>query len=78
MPQLIDSNLITKAMRRHSGVQLRPLEGLVYRKSYPKLVNKVQLLRDLRTSYFIIFSREDDKSIIEHINQFIAEHAEAS
>ena len=35
MPQLIDPNMIAKAIRRHFGVQLRPLERPVYREPYP-------------------------------------------
>ena len=78
VPQLIDPNMITEAMRRHFRVQLRPLERPVYRKPYPDWVDKVQFPKGFRTPDFTTFSREDDKSTMEHVSRFIAQCPKAS
>ena len=77
MPQLINPNMIAEAMRRHFGVQLA-LERLVYRKPFPEWVDRVQFPRSFRTPDFTTFSREDGKSKMEHISQFIAQCAKVS
>ena len=71
MPKLIDLNMIAEVIMRHFGVQLRPLERLVYKKPYPKWVDMVQFPRGFKTLDFTIFSRENGKSTMEHISQLI-------
>ena len=78
VPQLVDPNMIAEVMKRHFGIQLRPLERAVYRKPYPDWVDRVQFPRSFRTPDFTTFSGEDSKSTMEHISRFVAQCAEAS
>ena len=70
--------MIVKAMIRHFSVQLISLERPMYRKPYLEWVDKVQFPRGFKTRDFATFSREDDKSTMEHISRFIAQCAKAS
>ena len=79
MSQLIDLNMIVKAIRKHFGVQLKPIKRLVYRKPYPDQINKtVPLSKRHKVLDFTTFLRDDDKSTMEHVGRFIAQYGEAS
>ena len=43
-PHLIDSNMISKVIRKHFDMQLKPTERPIYRKSYPEWVDKIMPL----------------------------------
>ena len=65
---LIDPNMIAEVIRRYFGVQLRPLDRLVYRKPYPNQVDRVPLPRGYKTLDFSTFSDENGKSTMEHVS----------
>ena len=75
---LIDPNMITEAIKQHFGVQLRPLDRLVYRKLYPDWVDRIPLPRGYKTPDFSTFSGEDGKFLMEHISHFIAQYDETN
>lgn len=62
--QLIGPGVITKAIRKNFGIQLKPLEGPIYRKSYPKWVDiMVPSLKGYKTPNCTTFFQEMMASI---------------
>ena len=73
MPHLINSNIIAEAVRKHFGVQLKPIERLVYEKPYLNWIDKMMPLpKGYKVLDFTTFSRDDNKSTMEHISRFMA------
>ena len=54
---MMDPNMIAEAIRRHFGVQFRPLDKPIYKKPYLDWVNKIPLPRGYKTPDFSMFSR---------------------
>ena len=70
--------MINEAIRHHFGVQLRPLDKPIYRKSYPDWVDEIPLPRGYKTPDLSTFSGEDGKSTMEHVRCFMAQYGEAN
>ena len=70
--------MITQAIRHYFGVQLRPLDRPIYRKSYPEWVDRVPLPRGYKILDFSTFSRDNGKSTMEHVSRFVAQCGEAN
>ena len=65
--------MIAEAIRKHFDVQSKPIDGLVYWKSYFEWVDEMMLLsKGYKVSDFTTFFRDDDKSTMEHVDRFIA------
>lgn len=55
---MIDPGVIAETMRKYFGIQLKPMEGLVYRKPYLEWVDKkVPLPKGYKTLDFTTFFR---------------------
>ena len=70
---LMDPKMTAEAIKRHFGVQLRPLDRPVYRKSYPDWIDRITLSRGYKTLDFSSFIGEDAKSTMKHISHFTAQ-----
>ena len=69
VPLLTDPNTVAKIIKRHFGIQLRPLDRPIYRKLYKKWVDKmIPLLKRFETPNLTIFSMKDRKSTMEQFN----------
>jgi hypothetical protein len=53
-------------------------QGRVYKKSYPDYYDQLPYPRGYRIPIFSKFSREDDKTTLEHVGQFILQCGEDS
>ena len=63
--------MIAKVIIKHISVQLKPINRPIYRKLYPKWVDKmIPLPKSYKVPNFTTFSRDNDKSIMEHVGQF--------
>ena len=60
--------MIVEAIRKHFGVQLRPLDRPVYRKPYLDWANRISLPRGYKTLDFSTIFCEDRKFTIEHVS----------
>ena len=73
LAQLIDPNMIAKVIRKHFGVQLKPIDRLTYGKPYPKWVDyMMSLSKGYKVLTFTTFLGNDDKSTMKHVSQFTA------
>ena len=72
MSQLIDLYMIVEVIKKYFGVQLKPIERLIYKKPYLDWIDKMMPLpKDYKVPDFTTFSRDHNKFAMEHISQFI-------
>lgn len=68
---MFDLDLIVDTIDRYFGIQLKPIDRPMYKKSYLEWVDiLVPLPREYKTFEFSTFFREDGKSTMKHIERF--------
>jgi hypothetical protein len=71
------NNQLTTILRESFGIEPKGL-GRVYQKSYPDYCDQLPYPRAYRIPKFAKFSREDGKTTLEYVGQFILQCREAS
>ena len=60
--------MIAEVIRKHFGIQLKLIGMPIYKKSYLEWVDKMMPLpKGYKVPNFTTFSRDDDKSTMEHV-----------
>ncbi|KAF3456046.1 hypothetical protein FNV43_RR00689 [Rhamnella rubrinervis] len=76
--QLLNLEAVDRLIKERVGPTYRRISRPVYRSPYPEAIKRMELPRNVRSSDFILFSREENQSTIEHIGRFRIQCGEAA